>query len=244
MGPDEFFHLLKQGAAQQSGGARSHIVGHISSYDPAKHRIRVIVPTYTDDGINFVESGWIKWPGMSVGPGYGVQFAPMGGATINEPMKGEGVLIQRLDNRLGNAAVVGLLFNDVDTAPGGTTLQPGEIIIKAQSGSVLKGTKNGDWTFDLVGDSGKLVVNAKGDVDVTTLGDANVTASGQATIVAPSVKVGAALADTLRGLCTTLFKAWADGHRHSGIQTGIGVSGPPNTTATEPGSTTTVLVAE
>jgi hypothetical protein len=182
---DEFLHLIKQAAAQQTGDYRPFVYGHIASYDPKLHRIKAIVPSLRDENDQPVLTPWMPLGSLMVGSGFGVQFAPVGGATYEKPTDGEQVTIHIIDQDQGVSLSAHLAFNQV-MAPPFTDLKPGEAAIKVKSGSYLKMTANGDIEANT---QGKTLINAKGDVDIATDGSAVVAAKGAVTITGSSVTI-------------------------------------------------------
>lgn len=170
--------------------------GHLIEYDVDSNMARVLLPTrraVDDNGEEQVmETGWLQMPGHHVGDGFGDQYCWKGGATKDEPEKGEQVKVDFYHRESGMAKVSSASYNDKMKPPGanqdsgsggdqgaesdtdGTQqLQPGERIIKHESGSFVKFYENGDVRVTSVG---KIFVQSQGDVNVDVLeGDVNVT---------------------------------------------------------------------
>jgi hypothetical protein len=214
---DELHHLMRQMGGQ--GGSQSHVYGHISSYDPATHRIKAIIPSYMDSEEGAPrETGWMPLGSPMVGGGFGLQLAPSGGATSANPTGGEQVLISVLDGNQGIIAVPVMFFTNSMAPPSGqltTPVQTGEAVLRHSSGSFLR-------------------FHANGDVEIQS--------PGVASIMASAVKLGAALTDTLHTLCTQIFYSWAVSHVHTSASPGTPTSAPTTTPAA--GSLTTNLTAE
>ena len=163
-GYEEILHLIKQAVQQQVGDYRPFVYGHVASYDPARHRVKVIVPTLRDENDVPVLSPWMPLGTLGVGAGYGIQVAPKGGATFENPTAGEQVIIKMLDPDTGTAMCAHLQFNEV-MAPPFTDLKGGEVGIKQPSGSFLRMHENGDIEI-ACGPSGNYNLT-KGDLRVT-----------------------------------------------------------------------------
>ncbi len=74
---------------------------------------------------------------------WGIQIAPLGGGTQNEPQAGEQVLVLRLNAEIGYEACAFLLYNDMAQPPGGQDmpviggqLKNGEILLVTPSGTI------------------------------------------------------------------------------------------------------------
>lgn len=157
----ESMHLDLQMAAQQVQNLTFFVMAHVSSYDPGTHRIKAIIPTFTDsESGQYMETGWIQLGTLWAGNGFGLQIAPYGGANVNDitgqnnadgkPVNPEQIVLMIIsqDNTLTVGGV--LTFNSVDVPPG--TGQPlmddfgnplrlqlssGEAIMRHSSGSYL-----------------------------------------------------------------------------------------------------------
>lgn len=245
---DQFAHLVKQAAAQQTGGDVFFRYGHVASYDPVTHRVRVVVPTWRDENGDAVLTGPLPLASIAVGSFVGLQVAPVGGATLTNPTGGEQVGLQLLDRNRGVLAVPALFWTDAMLPPSGQIaggLLPGEALMRHATGTLWRMHANGDYE---VITAGKTIVTATGDVTVTTQANATVTATGSAvitaaaaTIVAGTIKLCAALADTLQSLCTAAFATWAEGHVHADPQGGF--TGAPTTTPPS-NALTSIVTAE
>lgn len=175
---DELSHQIKQAAQQQAGDYGPFVYGHVASYDPTTHRIRAVLPAMRDEGGNPILTAWMPLGTAMSGVGIGIQFAPMGGATLDNPTKGELVKIARFDRTLGVGFVDGFMFNTVATPPV-TDLKPGELAIVANGGSLMRFHE--DKSVELNGQD-KLNITMVGDVNITTQGAATITAQGNATV--------------------------------------------------------------
>jgi hypothetical protein len=215
MNHDEFAHLVRQLAGQQQVEFRPLIYGHVSGYDSATHRIKVIIPGMRDDDASPVESPWMPLCSVGVGAGYGLQIAPIGGATINNPTGGEQVIIGVFGHSAGGiiCAALGMTWNLAQQAPSG--LAGGEAILKHPSGSYIKTHTNGDvstlaqgniqntaslditlqsqqdvqisavGTLDL--GAGAMAINSTGSLAITSTGPINIISAGAITMAGTNV---------------------------------------------------------
>lgn len=155
----EINHMQLQAAAEQSQNLEMFVLGHISAYDPATHRCKVIYPTYTDNSNqNYIESGWVPLATGWSGNGFGDQIAPFGGATIddltgtqNNPNAQPEQCIVNIVSREGTFHVMGaFMFNQQDIPAGSNqkffmpdgsdqmlTISNGERVIKHSSGTYV-----------------------------------------------------------------------------------------------------------
>jgi hypothetical protein len=247
-GVDELTHQIKHAAAQQEGPWRPSLYGHVASYDPATHRVRLVIPSLDDGDGNYVLTGWMPLGTMMAGAGWGVQIAPLGGATIANPTGGELCRVSLIERNYGAAVCAEMVFNQVNTPPF-TDLQGGEMGIKALSGSFLRFHASGQVELNLpTGDLAATVVQGnitataeQGNVTVAaTQGDAIVSApAGTSSVTAQTVTLTASQgmefvapfihgsngSQTLYGLMLSTIIAKFNTHTHP---VGGGDSGPPS----------------
>lgn len=143
---DEFLHNMKFASAQQQQDYAPFVYGHIANYDPKTHRIRAVLPSVRNEDDVPVLTGWMPLSSMMAGAGWGIQIAPLGGATAENPTKGELVAVMRFDRHLGVGVSASMLWNQVNTPPG-AALAPGEILIQAPGGSSINIDKTGNITI-------------------------------------------------------------------------------------------------
>ncbi len=168
MSGDELLHQMKHAAAQQAGDTVPIAFGHISSYDPKLHRVRLIVPSWIDDGGNPVLTGWMPLATGFAGLSYGLQIAPVGGATPQKPTQGEPCIIQLMRKGSGTSVCAGMFFNQT-TLPPFTDLQAGECGLMAKSGSFIRFKQDNSVVLDTTKNNGKVQVNAgSGEIDLTS----------------------------------------------------------------------------
>lgn len=217
---DELAHTIKHLVEQQTQTRKPFAYGHIATYNQTTGTCRVVFPSIrNEDGTPTMSADMPLGTAWSApgGKSYGMQICPYGGATLENPTAGEQVVVSILESKYGVHFAASLSFNQ-SAAPPRTDLLPGEMVMQGEMGSFARFHQNGDLEF-----------NAQGKVIVNCTGDATVTAMGVATIVATAIKLTAALADTLRFLCTEVFYTWATTHTHtvSGSSTGEPVETPP-----------------
>lgn len=163
MSADELLHQIKHAASQQSGDDVPVAFGHIASYDPKLHRVRLIIPSWRDEAGNPVLTPWMPITTAWSGSGFGMQFAPVGGATQEKPTQGEPCVMSVIRRNQGLSVQAGLFFNQANEAPF-PDLKPGEGGMKHQSGSFLRFTKDGDILVDAARD---LIMQAVRDVTIS-----------------------------------------------------------------------------
>lgn len=234
---DEFANNVKLAASQQSADyAPPFVYGHIANYDPKTHRVRCILPSVrNEDGVP-VLTGWMPLGSPSAGNGWGMQAAPMGGATTENPTGGELVQVQRFDRIFGVGSVAAQVWNQVNVPPF-TDLKPGEIGVKSQGGSSIRFKEDksiaiaseqnlsvsaqGDVTFTV---QGSTTINSTGNCTLNSQGNLALTAMGSLVINATSSAISA-VGGTIHKLVTDALVALFNSHTHpvSG-----GTAGPPN----------------
>jgi hypothetical protein len=216
---DEILHQIKHAAEQQTGNYRPWFFGHISSYDPAKHRVRVVIPSFADEGGNYVLSGW-----MPLGMIAGIQFAPKGGATAQNPTAGEPCVIGIMNEQYGSLYCASMIYNDVST-PAFTNLQPGEIGIKADSGSLIHLAADNSITIDTTANNGVVNINSGS-------GQMNVTTTGKTVIAAEEIDLNGNTVITGNLQVSGSITAGHGGGDQVGLQTHVhaGVQGGPDST--------------
>jgi len=194
---DNFLHLMKQAAQQQQNEYAPFVFGHIASYDPKVHRVRLLLPAVRDEDGNAVLTPWMPLGSQWAGAGFGIQVAPKGGATLKNPTAGEQCLIARIDRSQGFGAVLLMGFNQVN-APPFPDLAPGELGAKHESGSTLKFTKDGDVAVVASRDftvmaTRDVVLGAQRDITLNAAGKVSATSPSEIDMTAPLVKVDGTL---------------------------------------------------
>lgn len=256
---DELLHNIKMAGQQQDGDYAPFVYGHIANYDPKTHRVRVLLASVRNEDDVPVLTGWMTLGGVG-GNGWGMQIAPMGGATVDNPTSGELVLVQRIDRGFGVQAVACMVWNQVNVPPF-PELQGGEVGIKCANGASLVLDKQSNFTISgaanvSVTGSGNLAMNVEGTANIQSTGNLTVGSSGTCTLNATgnlTLSSAAALAieavtstigavgGTVHKLVIDTFMALYNGHDHG--TPGGGTSGPPNQLMTN-ADLTSVLSAE
>jgi len=159
-----WMELAMHQAQQQIQDVKLVVMGHVSSYDPEKHAVKVMIPHMRDEDDNPLETNFIQLGTLMVGDHWGIQYAPKGGATPDEPTQGEQCLVMILNRKDGLFACAHLLFNDDMKPPGDgnednigndkggdnddpqghNRMEGGEFQCHHESGSFLKFYQNGD----------------------------------------------------------------------------------------------------
>jgi hypothetical protein len=192
----------------------------VTGYDPATHTSKGLVmpeAAYPDQAGDVVETNFGAIATLSSG-GAGVYV----GRSPNDQ-----VLVVHQEHHGGSPVAVGRVHTTSDPPP---AVPAGEVWMIHASGSYLKATADG-----------KVSINGQVEIDLTGP-RIRLTAANEIDLIAPAVRIGASLSDTLRGFCTSLFKAWADTHVHSNGNGGAN-TGTPTTTAGA-GALTTVVQGE
>lgn len=196
MNGDEFGHLIRQFAGQQQSDFRPLVYGHIANYDATLHRIQAIIPSFRDDDPAPVLSPWMSLGSLMAGNGWGLQIAPLGGATLENPTAGEQVIIGLFNHSNGGtpAAVMSVSWNESTPAPGSLAggLAAGEAVLRHSSGTYFKLAANGDLIENSAHD---IVQTATHDVaisavDISIHATGTVTVSGQKLILSPAPPTG------------------------------------------------------
>lgn len=166
-GVDQFAHMIKQAASQQNDQPRPFAFGHIASYDPKTGRVRVIIPTLRGDDGTPVLTPWMKLGTAFAGNGFGLQVAPEGGASFDNPTAGEQVLVSIIDADSGTSLAASMLFSDAQLPPF-PDMVGGEFGLQAKGGSFVRLKADKSLVLDTSAGGGNVVVNAgTGKVQVT-----------------------------------------------------------------------------
>lgn len=188
----ELVHTILRQAYQQMQDIELGFDGHISEYDVVTNKAKVIIPVRGDDQ-NVYETGFLPIASGFSGTAIGFQYCFKGGATLEEPDKGEPVLVMIQNRDNGQMYIIPSGYNETMTPPGAGTedgdedgdpngtnqLQPGEWIWKqynnsdtAPTGSFIKFYQNGDAQAFVAND---LNANVQNNCNVNVLqGDLNV----------------------------------------------------------------------
>lgn len=202
----ELFDGVMHLAQSQMQDVKTVKYGHISSYDPEKHAVKVIIPQDRTSDDKPFETEFIPLGAISVGNGWGIQIAPKGGATPDEPEKGEQVAVHIFQRNMGVMKAATLAFGTEMLPPGNgdegeepeegaenkegwdedkkgkIKLKGGEFLLKHESGAFLKFYEDGNVQLFTQKD---LHLYTKGDLNATVReGDLNVSVEeGDATVI-------------------------------------------------------------
>lgn len=130
------------------------VVGHVSGVDPTTNRIKVVIPSWTNDNTTYIESGWIPLGTPVAGNQFGIQMLPFGQATVTDPTgmsaaqngntpMAEQVLVHVIGRKRGLYIQSVQTFNQVDVPPSGyqdksdVQARAGEWLFKHSTGSYL-----------------------------------------------------------------------------------------------------------
>jgi len=174
-----------------------------------------------------VQTTWIPVLSQMVGNGWGI---------VCPPNQGQQVFIEPVNGSGDEYVVTGMAYSlkTRPPQPGGNPVAPGEIALVHQTGSFLK--LHNDGSIDVTSNQdGRITVGR--NLTVTVTGNATINVTGTAAIFAAAIQLGKQAGDTLLGLCTSVFKLWADTHVHS-------EGGPPPTTTAGTGALTSIVTAE
>jgi hypothetical protein len=141
---DELLHTILHAAQLQASHSEKVLYAHVAAYDPKQHAVQCIIPAYTTGNGVPVLSGWIPAMSLMVGNGWGIQYVLKGGSTYQKPTAGELVALLVTDDTTGAYLATPPFFNSQMAPPGATTsLNPGELILKHESGSYIWFHENG-----------------------------------------------------------------------------------------------------
>ena len=184
---DDLAPLIKQICRQEMETTSNVVFGHVASYDATTHRARWIIPSNADGDGGYVLTGWAPLGAAFASSGFGIQIAPKGGATFDNPTAGELCVLHFIDRANGVIAGGSMLFNQTIAVPD-ATLQPGEIMIKSEAGAQLKLDNQGNAALTTPKD---LTAAVTGNLNATVQGTAAITSTGDCTITAPQTTIGA-----------------------------------------------------
>lgn len=159
----EFENVIRQHAEGVHSRKPKPRMATISSYNPAKHAVKVI---YQPEG---VESAWMPLAALGVGNGFGL---------LSGPNEGDMVEVDFTDNDYATPKVIARFFSNAAVPP---AVPSGEHWLVHESGSFIKVTNDGKVTVRDAGGS-TVVMNGDGTgtmsfADGLTI-DANTTVNG------------------------------------------------------------------
>ncbi|GEM_PF-4338255 len=115
-GETDFMHGIGHVSKANVGETKLIKWGHVSSYDPETHAVKVMIMQDEDD--EPCETNWISLGAGVTGDKTGVQYALQGGATKDEPEKGEQVQVHILERSDGHMMTAHLCWNEKMEPPG------------------------------------------------------------------------------------------------------------------------------
>lgn len=185
---DELVHTIKHLAAQSQVEQRSWMYGHVESYDPNRHAVRLIVPSMRDDQTGDpVHTGWVPLGTSGVGGRSGLQIFPVGGANAENPTAGELAIVAINERQTGVLSVVALFYTDQQQPPNTalpTSGSGGDIVLRHQSGTLQWFHATGDVEITTASDGAiSLGVSGSGGVSISSSG------TGKIVLSAPSAEV-------------------------------------------------------
>lgn len=193
----ESFNSSLHGSQSQIHDVKLIKFGRVSTYDPAKPAVKVIIRQDESTDGQMAETEWVPLGSIAVGDQFGFQYAPFGGATVDDPEKGELCVLMTVQRNNGLFVTAHLIFDQEMQPPGGgqdpddstqdpmdkkgddddpqglTQMQGGELLYRSKPGTFVKFYQNGDFQIYTNKD---LNVYAKQDANIVVReGDANVT---------------------------------------------------------------------
>lgn len=194
---DRLRAIMKIQAAMMLGSIAVARIGLISAYNPNRFAAKVQLQPEN------VETGWLPIATLFGGNGWGAMAAPVVG---NQCV----VLFQ--EGRQDVGLILAVLYSIADQPPGAPAA--GEFWLTHSTGSLLKVTKDG-----------KIAITSNGDMNLTAGGNMNLNAGGSVNIDANTNVTGTLKASVdVQGGSEPVSLVT---HKHTLVQPGSGVSGPP-----------------
>ena len=217
---DNIVQGIMMAADRQSSHALPWVPAHISSYDPANHMVRCLVPQHRDPFTGeFQETGWLQLLTPMMGNGFGMQYAPFGGATQDNLQAGEQVHLLVSRRTQTNYLAAALTWN-ATMPPPMPKINAGELVVKDAFGNMVYFQNDGTI---LVSGATNVVVEAAHNVTVNST-TVNVNASQSVKVVAPAIDLGSSQ-EALLPLVTQAFQELFNEHTHPAPN---GTTGVPN----------------
>ena len=210
----EILQLIQHQSYARSSDNVWNIQGHIANWDPATGAVDAVIPIYTDeDAVQYVQTPYMPLASAMTGNGFGMQYRPIGGASVTNPTGGEEINIQITDTEIGAIGSASLVFNQslqippsqnlannttTPTPPGNgnTQLQPGEFIIRHQTGSYIRFFQNGDIqivaTNNLImeqQDGSVYKIDPSGNITINSIATMNLNAATAMNLTAPIITI-------------------------------------------------------
>lgn len=153
-------NAMRQQAGLAANGRAQSRIGTISSYDPARYSVKVLIqPEGT-------ESNWMPLGAIGIGNGWGI---------VVGPQPGDQVLVEYEHGDFESGVIVARLFSTTQPAP---AVPSGEIWAVQKSGSFLK--FHNDGTVEL-NTASHLTATVGGNMTATVQGNVEFDAQGSVT---------------------------------------------------------------
>lgn len=220
---DELVHNLMHTAQQQVGTPVVCIPAHIAAYDPRTNMVTCLIPHYysVEAGENIV-TGYIPLATIAAGPGIGMQYAPFGGSTQQNPTAGEQVWLLMINSEINLYICAVMTWNNVK-APPNPGINAGELCYIDHFGNQV-----------YLQSGGTLLVSGGSTVNVNA---PTINATGETVnVTADNIYLGSQ-GETLQTLVTQAFQALFNEHTHPAPN---GETGVPNQQMTSEQLTTVV----
>lgn len=164
----EKYHYTLHGAQSQIQDVKLVKYGRVTSYDPDKNAVKVLVMQDFGTDDEPAETDWIPLGTFAVGDQWGFQYAPVGGASPDDPEQGELCVVFALQRNTGLTYTAHLIYDQAMVPPGSSEndedseqddddkagwdddpkglkkLEGGECIFRSKEGTFLKFYKDGD----------------------------------------------------------------------------------------------------
>jgi uncharacterized protein involved in type VI secretion and phage assembly len=229
---DEMTHLIKLLSAQQDTTYPQAAKGYIATYDPKLHRVKVIIPSLRGDDDTPVLSPWIPLGSAVASNGWGMQWVPKGGATLQNPTAGEQVQVGFFDRTIGVAAVACTFYSQTNLPPAtnsNVTLGPGDQILLSPEGSFIHLLNSGDIDVSTTQAGNVNVKSAQGTVSLTDGFGSNLTLDNEGNaLLKANLKVTGSISATEDIVAQSASQSVSlTNHLTSGVESGDLESGPP-----------------
>ncbi len=216
---DELIHNIMHAAQQQSGTPFYTVAAHVASYDPRTNMVRCLIPSIIDPLTNEMRlTGWLQLYTPMMGNGWGMQYAPFGGATQENLQAGEQVHLIVVDHEDASYECMAYTWNAQQVVPN-PNIKPGELYISDPYGNVVYLQSGGTV---LVSGGTNVVVSGAQNVQVYG-NDVNVTAQ-DVNVTADNINLGSQ-GETLQYLVTQAMQTLFNEHTHPAPN---GTTGVPN----------------
>jgi phage baseplate assembly protein V len=202
----DLHNLIKMAAQQVLAMQALPRFGIVSSYNPAKHTVKVLLQP---DG---QESAWMPYMEPFVGNGWGLHAAPTSGNMV---------LVLFVGNSPDTPVAVGNFYNNVEQPQ---AVPSGEFWLTHKTGSTFKLTNDGKVT---VADKAGSTIILNGDNTATLTASGGLTVNGSMTVNGGITSTGTITAPTINGTTNVNFGGKSGiGHVHSNGNGGANTGAP------------------